>query len=416
MKQFFQKAFDVPKLGRLQLGLSSGYDPEIVATAMGHFPIRIEVVGFTEGLCRLLVSYPKGINVNLLAGEETHQGYFADLEDGVYTKLFVGRKPGKGVALTFNQSTLTEDLLLTRKFPIVIEPTQNHLRSKVPFALLVGAYRTIAIERLESFAINVAHDPFSIPENMLALLSILDESSPHDEKHRKTFNLRLLNIRGLFEWYARKTLALDIQEELQTIVARLNDAIIRSDNHAGTNDNETATQIEEASFLAKFEQEEAFEFIAAALKEEEFEGIPIHECGRCGAGAEIQTRRATNSIDGRWLSLVKCTSCNNQLARNDWGIECQAVGVWNKQNGHYDVDLYPEGIEIEGLSEQEFHRRLKLINSFVAKVSEAMTKLNDVEKDALVDLKERLLEIQMWMQYLRTAAKKKKHQNSRRAI
>jgi len=401
-----QKRFEVPRQGRLQIALSNGYEPNIVLAALALTPIRIEVEGWLEGQYHLLVSFPQGMNINVLESTQEHHPFYADTYSSQYTRLFVHRKPGVGVVLTGDLTA--SELLETRKKPWVIEPRRNEANGMTTFELMVACYPSVKIDKTEVADLHIAHDPFSIPDGMMRLLSILDEAIPSNDKDRLTLSRRLKNIRDIFAWYEKKLLTDKTREEVKICSVRLLDFQLQVDGNKESGGRCDADQVDYPentleALLSPFKDEEGFGVISEVINMDNWPLPPIHECGVCGAEAELQTRTVNTSSGDKEVRLVHCTSCKNQSARNDWGLAAQTIAVWNKQNGAYIGGVYPPAFDFEQLNQHEIHAKIKQLNTLCMKVIPVIKQLPPTGKESLGFVVERVTEMQTWLSYIKQA-------------
>ena len=407
-----QKSFTVPKLGRLQIALASGYDPDVVAAAMELTPIKVEIIRFSSEGFQLMMTFPKGIKASILENTEDHQPYYADTKNDVYSLLFVSRREGQGVTLIGEGSTLANDLLLTRKYPLIIEPVINDLRNANKFQLLVGCYKTIEIFRSEAVTKLTAYDPFDIPNQMIDTLSILDEEIPSTIANAKIFSKRIENVRDLFKWYGKKLLSDETKERLQIIATRLQDKQIRVDGFLESRDESLtegmSLKTKPKSFNEQFADNDGYEEVAAALAETQWPDIPIHNCADCNGRARTVNRNVMGEDGTKEIWFVECVACKKRSERHDWGVKSQTIASWNKINGEYQSDTFPDCLEFNNLSDDAVFRKIKSINTLIMKMEESIRVLTPSAKESLANDYVRLLDLKIWTSYIRTALKQKR--------
>jgi hypothetical protein len=404
-----QKSYKVPKMGRIQIAIASGHDESVVAAALKLSPIKVEIIRQTFDGFELLLSYPRGIKISILENTEEHQPYYADTTSEVYKLLFVPRKEGQGIVFSSGGKHLADELLLTRKYPLIVEPVINEVKAKHRFQLLVACYKGIEILRSEAVDRIAAYDPFSIPTEMMNTLSILKEDIPKEVDKAKLLSKRIENIRELFKWYAKRLLAEKTSESLQVYLTQLNDMQIKVDHLLLSGDRQEnhapISTMSESSFIDGFKEIDGFNEVKAALMMKNWEEIPMHECGSCGGNARTVNRKVEGEGGNKEIWFVECTNCKSRSARHDWGVRSQTIASWNKLNGQYKAGIFPECFAFDGLRDDVIFKNIKAINNLVTKMEEAIRILPVSMKESLSDKHKRLLEIKLWTAYIRTALK-----------
>jgi hypothetical protein len=425
-----QVTFEVEQGQRLQIGLSSGYDPKIVASAMLLLPISIGVVRYSDTRATLLVKAPLGIHVDVMNETDSHLPYYANPHDNIYSRLYVPRREGKGIVLLADTATIEEDLEYSTMHKWVIRPLWNNSTDK-PFELFVGCYRTIEIVRSEKRSYFSAYDPSQIPAHMTALLTVLENEIPQDGPGLRKLTNQLRNTRDLFVWYGKKLLTDDTQERVKTIVTKIDNYLeeVQCSANIGSNENNRIKQAlidkmgpswTEAFFndfnsskiavsdaddiLQGLEAEDGFDVLSRVLVSAEWQSIPINQCN-CGGNAALQNAIVNNNEDSKELFFVECEACGQRSKRHDWGIACQTIASWNAINGEYQVGHFPKEYALEGMKLESIHKRLKSLNKLITVVEERISQLSDQRQLALSAEKERLREVKVWNAYIRAALK-----------
>ena len=431
-----EKTFVVPRDSRLQIGLSKGYEANIVASGLLLLPIKVALASYDLETCTLVVRYPKGIHVDVLPPEQHRLPFYADTNDAIYTRLFLDRPAGKGIVLMGNEATIVDDLMASLEQKWVVQPLWGNA-SEPGMRFFIACYNTIDIIRTEISNKFTAHDPTSIPQHMMALLTCLDDALPDKEVALREMALKLRNIVDLFSWYEKKLLTDDAHERLKSLLAKIKTKqdlveakqrnaagachsveIIRNalEDKMGKEWTETffdgllkQSQLKKtkktlSDVFDTYKDEEAFPELYKALFDKHWPDLPIHAC-HCGHRPKMLKKTIASADGPKSIYLIRCSSCNRQTKRDDWGLPYQVAAVWAKHNGHYDISTAPSIYQLESRNTHEIYRLLKTMNTLRAKIQNDVKALPHGNDEGVDRVLYRLQEITVWNAYIKAALK-----------
>lgn len=439
-----QRSFNLASTDRLQISVSKGYDPKIVAAWFTICPLELVITETTETGFAVIVNSPPGLAMSVLPLSESTKPYYADINDQIYSRLQLPYSRGYSVRLSICSDI--SDVEMLRNEPIVIKPFRENL-------MIVAATKIWSISRGSKNADMVPANPFEIPAGISKIVEILSEPIPEISEDIFYFKRRLTNVQDIINWYGRNILGNSVRESLKIYSAQIEDLILqcfqkeralkRLPEWNGIFISEFMKQLAghvEPAFLedAKNRATEAADSLChvgpqsatyssgtnvvdllsltnlfddspgtvtlkSVLRVIDKHDIPLHQCGKCGSNARyIKGTRPDNSGSQVDIWHVACTSCNNLLKRDKWHSSRFFVGfLWNKENpGDFPINQAP-GFSFEGLEFREVRKSLKDFNyafkPFSDKARESY-KANTAADSSLAEQK--LMGAEAWASYI----------------
>lgn len=431
---------------RLQISLSSGYDPKIVEAWFQICPLEVLITESTEVGFSVIVNSPPGIAVSVLPIKDCNRNFYANIDDDIYSRLQLPRRKGFSVRISI-RSDVSDSCLLNDE-PIVIKPFRED-------QMIIAATKVWEINRGNKNDDLVPVNPHDVPPPLVDLAKILDECVPELAEDVAYFRRRLNNVLETFAWYSKSILANSVREFLVFNSAKLNDLILQCQrkerelkrvpewNGVFVSElfkklspqvpNDVLESAKQASIAAadavcepkNFSDVDTtsgklpdvvsmvdlfatpglpgIERVKSVLRLANQHEIPLHQCGRCNSNAtyikSVRNDAAGNKVD---IWHVSCTGCSHSLSRDKWHASPFFVGfLWNKDNeGEYPINQAP-GFKFEGLEFLEVSKCLKDFNNVFNHISVKVrdTFKNDPSLDSS-DAETRLMAAGGWASYI----------------
>lgn len=439
-----QRSFHLTSTDRLQISVSKGYDPKIVAAWFTICPLELVITETTEAGFSVIVNSPPGLAMSVLPQSESHKPYYVDINDRIYSRLQLPCSRGYSVRLSI--CTDISDVDMLRSEPIVVKPFHEN-------RMIVAATAMWSISRGGKSAELVPHDPFEIPAGIAKIIEILAEPIPDLAEDIFYFKRRLANVQDILNWYGRNILGSSVRESIKFYSAQIEDLILQCYQKeralkrlpewnavfisefmkqlAGHIDASVLAEaksfataeadklcspapvsesvlpgsniVDLLSFSRLFDDSPGSNTLKSVLTVIDRHDIPLHQCGKCGSDARyIKGTRPDNA--GRQVEIwhVACSACKNLLKRDKWHASRFFVGfLWNKENpGDYPINQAP-GFGFDGLEFRDIRKSLKDFNVAFKSFSDSARESYKAQGSADSTLAEqKLMGAEAWSSYI----------------
>lgn len=196
-------------------------DMDYLKAALQINPIEICFTEVSDGEFSYYAIFPNGIKVSLLKNGQ-HNHLMPDIDSEPYTRFLIDRFAETGLRLIMRRVT-DNSIAEFINYPPVFKPNRDT-------GVLTAAPKNWRIVKSEEDETPLVSDPCNVPENVLHFLKILDADLPAADVDSLKVHRRRLELRLRFlEWYAKRFIARDVREFLNSKIALLTDSMLECD-------------------------------------------------------------------------------------------------------------------------------------------------------------------------------------------
>jgi hypothetical protein len=444
-----ESSFTIKGSDQIQICLSKGFDPEVVATNLRLCPLvfRVNRINGQAEECTLLVTHPRGIVMQVLPKEDANKPYYADPFGQMYSRLKMNRHPGAASMIIGNEENdvLIDDLENTRTNPLVVSGLFSD--KAIGFQLVFAAPRSWLLKREEHCDIKVATDAYAIPPMLRDMLDTSKIVTPKGDAEKQTLWQKMKNIDETAVWYGNRVLSESTREELTFLHAEFKSALIEieaslplSKPASGAVEFENTIRRVLSQEFGKAKSKEIMNNVRDILQPkvlEERKGqiktikdftslltgmshielfksivnnnllpeLPPNPCVGCGNTPIVRLRSVGTRDLSKELHFVQCQTCKIETERNDWGLRDQVISVWNKQNPIDSKPDLPSVFDIIANNENTLLAGMKSLSGIITRAREMLKNMAPEDRNRMRNqrLDSRLMALEMWCHYIRSS-------------